>query len=49
MDKVRVGCSVFKVECVHVLYCEHLLTALSCGASRFTEQADAEPEAKARG
>ena len=49
MGKVRVGCSVFKVECVRVLYCEHLMTALSCGASRFTEQDDAEPEANARG
>lgn len=49
MGKVRVRYSVFKGEGVHVLFCEHLMTVLARNASRFTEQANAALEAKARG
>ena len=49
MGKVRGSYLVFKGEGAHVLNCERSTTALHRDASRFTEQADAAPEAKARG
>ncbi len=49
LGKVRVSYSVFKGEGVHAVDSEHLMTALHRDASRFTEQADAALEAKARG
>lgn len=40
MGKVRVSYSVFKGEGEHVLYCEHLMTALYRDPSAFADEAD---------